>query len=213
MMRLCFVRRHFVATTIIVVVFLCGVLVWQFPQPILTSVANLWAVSDDLRGPADAIIVLGGGAENRPQAAADLYRRGFAPKILVSNSKLSGAVWLGIERPEAEVDKELLIKLGVPVSAISSFGFDLRNTYEEARAVLAWAKTVQAKRVIVPVEWYFSRRARWTFRRELSPSGIDVQIQKLQSIDQKTTDWWHKEDGVVLLQNEILKYVYYRLRY
>ncbi len=208
-----FVRRHFIGAAVIVVVFLCGLLLWQFPGAILTAGADLWAVSDRVDGPADAIIVLGGQFGPRPRtlAAADLYRRGIAPKVLVSNPNPSAAA--ESERSDAVANREILRKLGVPDSAISIFGSGLRNTHDEARAVLEWAKDTHAKRIIVPVEWYFSRRARWTFQHELAEAGVEVQIQRLDSIEPTQADWWRRKEGVVVLQDEFLKYVYYRLKY
>ena len=55
-------------------------------EPVLVGAADLWIVSDSITR-ADAIVVLGGGLETRPYAAAELWRRGFADKILISQSR------------------------------------------------------------------------------------------------------------------------------
>jgi hypothetical protein len=54
-----------------------------FPlDSLLRGLASRWIVSDSL-DQADAIVVLGGGLDIRPSAAAELYKRGTAQQILV----------------------------------------------------------------------------------------------------------------------------------
>src|SRR5689334_25139598 len=60
------------------------ILAYAFRAPLFTGFANLWIV-DDPPAKADAVVVLGGGLEYRPAAAAKLYREGYAPKILITD--------------------------------------------------------------------------------------------------------------------------------
>src|SRR5215813_5925414 len=56
---------------------------WTARKPLLRELAALWIVSDPITH-ADAIVVLGGDFQMRPWVAAQLYRRGVADKILIS---------------------------------------------------------------------------------------------------------------------------------
>jgi hypothetical protein len=48
----------------------------------------------------------------------------------------------------------------------------------------------------------------------MRPLGIEVRIQPTQEETEFAPEnWWRKEDGIVAFQNEILKYLYYRIRY
>src|SRR5262249_9542592 len=67
---------------------------WEEREPILQRLAAWWIVSDELTH-ADAIVVLGGDIDVRPFAAAALYNRGFASKILVANVQMGRAERLG----------------------------------------------------------------------------------------------------------------------
>jgi hypothetical protein len=51
---------------------------------LLEKIAVLWTVSDPTDG-ADAVVILGGGVEQRFKVAADLYRKGRAKSILISD--------------------------------------------------------------------------------------------------------------------------------
>lgn len=195
------------ATLIVVVMF-----AWAARTPILRESAALWTVSDPL-GPADAIAVLGGGVDLRPFLAADLYKKGLANKILVANVKLSPIEKLGIVPPHADLNREVLLKLGVPEEALIGFGSDVSSTFEESRALAVWAKDTGAHTIIVPTELFPSRRQRWILNRELGPVGAHVIIDAHKPLEYDVDDWWQHEEGLIDFQNEVIKYLYYRLKY
>jgi hypothetical protein len=62
-------------------------LAWAARAPLLRGVADLWIVADPLT-PADVAVVLGGGLDVRPFAAAELYHKGLVKKVLVSQAPM-----------------------------------------------------------------------------------------------------------------------------
>jgi uncharacterized SAM-binding protein YcdF (DUF218 family) len=188
-----------------VVVTLVGV----FAPTILGLVGHLWAVSDRLQH-ADAAVVLGGGFESRPAAAAQLYKDGDVSQILVSSA---GTLDTGSGAGLDNIDREALIKLGIPASAIVEFGNHPSSTYEEARALAAWTEQNRVRRIIVPTEIFASRRVRWIVRRELGKVGVDAKVETLTPKFYDFDDWWDSETGLFDFGNEIIKYLYYRVRY
>jgi uncharacterized SAM-binding protein YcdF (DUF218 family) len=124
---------------------------WMARASILRGVAGLWVVSDALDR-ADAIVILGGRLDVRPLAAAALYKRGFAQQILVSNVRAGPIIPLQLLPSQIELTSQILFKLGVPQQAIGEFGDGSSNTYEEARAVLDWARTSGAGSLIIPTD-------------------------------------------------------------
>jgi uncharacterized SAM-binding protein YcdF (DUF218 family) len=185
---------------------------WLEREPILQYLAARWVVSDELTK-ADAIVVLGGGIDVRPFAAADLYKRGFGDTILVSNTALQRAERLNFVPSHAELNRGVLLKLGVPTTAIALVGKDITSTRDEADAVRSWALQSHAKRIIVPTELFATRRTRWIFNRELSPIGVQVIIHAYPPQDYTLDSWWQHRYGLIDFNNEILKYVYYRTQY
>ncbi len=185
---------------------------WTARTSILRESAALWVISDPL-APADAIAVLGGGLSLRPLAAANLYKKGLAGKILVANVKPSALEKLGIARPQAVVARNILRKLGVPDDAIIGFGTDVSSTFDEARALALWAKNDGARTIIVPTEFFPSRRQRWILNHELAPVGARAIIDTLEPAEYDARDWWRHEQGLIDFQNEVIKYLYYRLKY
>src|SRR5579872_4124254 len=110
--------------------------VWAEHVKLLREAATWWVVSDQLEVPSDAIVVLGGGFETRPEAAADLYKRGLAKRILVTNPD-EGESAIGPTVQDQTFAK--LQKLGVPTTSIINLKNAAPNTYKEARSVLVWA--------------------------------------------------------------------------
>jgi hypothetical protein len=85
----------------------------------------------DVIQPADAIVVLGGGLETRPFAAAALYKNGFAPKILVSDVKRSRAEKLGVVASHVREASSIFL------SAVSSARFSSLDFLRDLSAILA----------------------------------------------------------------------------
>jgi hypothetical protein len=108
--------------------------------------------------------------------------------------------------------RQLLLKLGVPAEAIVEFGDEASSTYEEAHAVLDWAKSSGAKSVIIPTDLFPTRRVRWIFRHE-APAGVRIIVHAIKPRAYGVEDWWKDEGGLIDFQNEVIKFIYYRLNY
>ena len=178
----------------------------------LRGAADLWIVSDPISR-ADAIVVLGGGLATRPFEAAELWQRGLADKILISQPPEERAVSIGAMPSHSELNREILLKLGVPAGVIETFGTANKNTRDEAVALREWAERNAASAFIIPSEIFPARRVRWIFRREFFGTAVRIEVPSIEPPDYTRRDWWKTEHGVVAFQNEVLKYIYYRLKY
>ena len=185
---------------------------WLFRAPILRGAALLWVVNDPLQK-ADVIVVLGGGLETRPFAAAKLFHEGFASRILILNPSASPAAVIGVLTPEGESTRRILIKLGVPDSAVLNCSPPVSSTYEESRAVRGWVETNAVKRLLIPTDSFHTRRVAWLFRKQLGAAHIEVVVRPVPAREYTLEDWWKKEQGLTAFQNELIKYAYYRFAY
>jgi uncharacterized SAM-binding protein YcdF (DUF218 family) len=187
--------------------------VWIEREAGLRGVADLWIVSDPIT-PADAVVVLGGGLDVRPFVAADLYAKGLVKKVLLSEVDEGRSVSIGAVMGHAEGNRQVLLKSGVPDSAIENFGKANRNTREEAIALKDWADRNVVSVLIIPTEIFSARRVRWMFNREFAGTGVRIEVPSFNPLRLYTrAEWWKSEDGMIAFQNEVLKYIYYRLKY
>jgi uncharacterized SAM-binding protein YcdF (DUF218 family) len=185
---------------------------WLAREPLLRGAADLWIVSDDVTQ-ADAVAVLGGQIEMRPFAAADLYHRGLVKKILVSSNEEDRAAVIGAVQGHTEANRRVLLKLGVPENAIETFGQANKTTRDEAIALREWVERHGASSIIIPTEVFAARRVRWVFDREFAGTGICIQVLSLEPPEYTRREWWRTAAGLITFQNEVIKYIYYRLEY
>jgi uncharacterized SAM-binding protein YcdF (DUF218 family) len=119
-------------------------------------------------GKADAIVILGaavwpGGGPSliladRVKRAADLYHQGVAPKIICTGG-------IGTYPPaEADVERRLLLEMGVPDSAII-LETATTSTAEQARAIKAICDQQGFKSIALVTSFYHEKRATQLFRR------------------------------------------------
>ena len=193
---------------------LCAVLAlsYAFRAPLLRAAAGVWVVNDTLTK-ADAVVVLGGGVETRPFEAARLFEQGLAPRILLTTPKPAPSAQLGLTMAESELARRILQSKSVPVWAIAVVPGVADNTYEESRAVRDWAGKNHIHRLILVTDVFHSRRARWVFGKELQPLGIQVEVDAVPAREYSPDNWWQHEQGLIAFQNEVMKYVYYRVKY
>jgi uncharacterized SAM-binding protein YcdF (DUF218 family) len=185
---------------------------WTARAPVLRRLAAVWTISDSLTY-ADAVVVLGGGTDTRPFAAAELYKRGLTHRILVADVKISPVQKVAVGMGDTDLSRDVLLKLGVPAAAISTFGNRVTNTYDESRALYDWVQANAATHVIIPTEIFSTRRIHWIFNRRLASLGVRASVSALVPIDYIVDDWWRHERGIIQFQNEVAKYVYYRFKY
>jgi uncharacterized SAM-binding protein YcdF (DUF218 family) len=202
--------RH-LGVAILVLLGLVGI-AWFERVPLLRGAANLWIISDQATH-ADSVVVLGGGLENRPFIAADLYHKGFAKTVLVSRVSESHAAEVGIIQGHTDANYQALLKLGVPASAIDMFGDKNKSTNDEAAALRAWADVHKVTALIIPTEIFSSRRIYWIFHRKFSGVPVQIEVLAFDQSDFTRDDWWRDDRGVISFQNEVVKYIYYRLHH
>jgi hypothetical protein len=198
------------------VVFALSVLcdgLWIERGHVLRYIADAWVVSDAI-SPAAAAVVLGGDLDVRPFAAASLYKQGLVKQILISqvNDKYP-AVTIGVVPRHTDAGFQILLKLGVPAGAIETFGTENTNTKDEAFALSAWAVVHHPAALIIPMDIFGARRVRWIFDRAFSGQQVRIEVPSYDSPDYSTKNWWHDDKAIVAFQNEVIKYLYYRVKY
>lgn len=76
-----------------------------------------------------------------------------------------------------------------------------------------WADRTGAQRIIVPTEIFSTRRTRWMLHRAFDGTAVSITVPALDPAAYDRDNWWRSERGIIAFQNELLKYLYYRLRY
>lgn len=201
---------------------------WRIGRVVLLSLA-VWCVvawvaarglivgSDMER--ADALVVLSGSSVYRERArhAAELFREGRAPKIILTSDGQQGG-WsqseqrnpFFVERAHAE-----LRRAGVPPERIEVVPRPVMSTYDEAVALREYATEQGVRSLLVVTSGYHSRRARWSLRRVFAESGVRVGVAPVAAGEETPAHvaWWLQPDGWRMVAGEYVKLVYYRWHY
>lgn len=187
-------------------------LAWLLRAPILTGVARYLSVRDPLQ-PAEAIFVFGGDPDIRPYAAAALYHRGLAPRVLVPGMETGRLAADGLIPTQTELFLRVLKKQGVPDAAVQVLTTPggTASTTDDARVLRDWVRRTHARRVIAVTTTYHTRRARLSLRRALKGTDVRVMMYGAPTRGYTERNWWKSEAGMVTYVNEYLKLARYKL--
>lgn len=167
---------------------------------------------------ADVIVIMSGSAvvNERAELAAQLYKSGRAPAIILTNDNQQSS-WSSAEQRNPfyyERALALLTAAGVPRGAITVLPQPVSGTYEEVTLVRDYAQQQQLKSILVVTSAYHSRRTLWTLRQIFANSNISVGLVTvppgIQSPSPST--WWLHIRGWRMVAGEYAKMIYYRLR-
>ncbi len=167
---------------------LVAVIAWIFPHQLLTI------DSGEVR--ADALVVLGGGTDERPTRAAELFKEGAAPLVLVSGSG------------DCELNVRILKQNGVPEAAILREPNSL-STLENARMSVPLLHAKGVHRVIIVTSWYHSRRALACFQR----AAPDLQFFPRPAYRTYPRSEWSRQATSAYIRLEYLKLLGYWIVY
>ena len=164
---------------------------------------------------ADAIFVLAGTFVERPLEAADLYREGYAPRILLTRSMRERGAYLEAQRrgsrlpDEFDVSWQLLTQMGVPESAIIAPSRIHDNTAQEAATLREVALRERWTRVIVVSSKYHLRRVGVATRRALSGTPVEVVLRGTRYDPSVPERWWRRRADLRFLASEVPKLALY----
>ena len=173
-----------------------------------------YLVRQDKPVKGDALVILMGNIPDRVLEAADLYREGYAGKILIVMADRYG---IGVLRKkgipldgQTAIAQKALIGLGIPADSIIILPGDAQSTLDEAVAVSHYTEQhPQFDTLLLVTSSYHSRRATLTFNKEfrhlLHPVTIVSCPSKYTGFHSK--DWWKDRESAKLVFYEYLKLV------
>jgi len=157
-------------------------------------------VDNDCLQPSDAIIMLEGDGLNRIHTAADLYRDGFADKIVFSGGITDygyGSFPFSLACPE-------LLKAGIPQSAIIHESTS-QNTREQAIEIIKMAMQNGWNKLILVASHYHQYRAYLTFLKEITETNSNILLYNAPA---KNLSWFEETGWGIrfdLLEQEFLR--------
>ena len=158
----------------------------------------------------DAVVVMAGEPRRRLPPAARLYTEGVAPKILLTNDGIFSSWSTEHHRNlyEVEWSRERLLEAGVPEEDIVLLDYTASGSIHDAlntRAFVLGRGDIRS--LLVVTSDYHTRRTHWTFERVFAGEDVDIRVYAVP----KDPDFTGRR--TLLLTQELVKLVFYRLRY
>ncbi|MBP2114406.1 YdcF family protein [Paenibacillus silagei] len=145
---------------------------------------------------ADVIIILSGGG-GRVEQGVKLYKEGYAPQLLLSNSKETTG-------PAGDM-RETALSLGIPESAILTEDA-AESTYQNAQLTLPIMQEKGFKSAIVVSSDFHMRRVEFIFDHVYKKSGIELTYIGADS-GYNAKAWWSDRYSRETTFNEYIKMI------
>ena len=179
------------------------------------NLGSVLAAEDPLEH-ADAIFVFAGTRAERPLEAFELWKEGYAPRVVVTRAVAEQAMSI-VERrgirveSDIELNRTVLLQLGLPPSALIIPNRIHDNTAEEAQTLRELVVRNRWHKVILVTSKYHLRRAWLASRRELR--GVDVRLIRRGSRYDSATPprWWQRRADIRFLLTEVPKLIAYEI--
>ena len=191
---------------------LTAVIIYVFRVPELRWFATSLIVEDPLEK-VDAIVVLSGGGYDRGNEAVKILKAGYSNQVICTggNPVIELKV-LGIDTLESDMTAANLRRQGIPDSMITELR-DGTSTKEESDIVADYCVQHQIKKLMILSSKLHTHRVQEVFRGKLKKRGIELVVRGAYNSRYNELEWWHSEDGLIAVNNEWLKRIYYWWKY
>ncbi len=150
-------------------------------------------------------LALGGGAEQRPFAAAAIHKKGLTGILLVPQTKDKTAQAEGLGENEAVRYRRIWKSLGIPAENIEALPGAADSTRDEARLLKTWLEGHPGAMVGIITHTYHTRRTRLLFTRILGPEASRVHFFGIESDGFREAEWWRVPGFSQMMFFECLK--------
>ena len=194
-------------------------LVFILVGPVLAWVAARALIVSATLNSADAIVVMSGSSTyvERTQKAAELYRQGRAPLVLLTDDHTRGGWSSALQRNPFFVERatEELIEQGVPAEKIRIVPGLASSTHDEVLLLKDYASTAGLRSILVVTSAYHSRRALRSLRQSFAGTGTTIGLEPVPPGSQTPSPafWWLQFQGWRSVGAEYVKLIYYWLKY
>jgi uncharacterized SAM-binding protein YcdF (DUF218 family) len=187
-------------------------LLWAFRYPVLRGVGNFLITADAIE-PSDAVYALGGSPLERGAEAAHLLRAGMAPVAYCTGLNVPASLQAeGLLITEAEQTRKVALKAGAHPAQVELLVVGT-STWEESEAILLHARQQGYKSIILVSTEFHLRRVGRVFRKRFAREGVDVRLHAAPSVAYNSERWWESEEGLLMVNNEYVKLLYYWIKY
>ncbi len=193
---------------IILVVFITTLFI--FRVSILESIGN-FLIYENVPTKSVPTFMLSGNPVERGTCVNDLYLKGNCQEIYVTGANYSPDLMAyGLKIKESQLSFAYLLTLGIDHKDIDSLPVGT-STYEELSEIRRFCEKSDFKQINIVSSKFHTRRIHKTARSVFKDSKISVFISGANAHGYEENRWWTSESGLLAVNNEYVKLVYYLL--
>ena len=203
-------RLRTVLKALLFFVVVWGIVAWVAARALIVSAAL---------NSADAIVVMSGSStyKERTHKAAELYRQGRAPLVLLTDDHTRGGWSSALQRNPFFVERatDELIEQGVPAEKIRIVPGLASSTHDEALLLKDYTSATGLRSILVVTSAYHSRRTLRSLRQSFAGTGTNIGLEPVPPGSQTPSPafWWLQFQGWRSVGAEYVKLIYYWLKY
>jgi uncharacterized SAM-binding protein YcdF (DUF218 family) len=182
-------------------------------RPIMRSLGN-YLIEEDELSKCEALFVLSGNPNDRSLEAARLLKTGYAPYVICTGEVIPRLFEVigDTTTDEADLSRIALLKAGVNDSNIVVLHIGT-STREESIAILEYCKQKGLKKIMLVSDKFHTNRIDYAFRDLYENAGIELVLRGCPSTAYSEDVWWAEEAGLLMVNNEYIKLIYYHLKH
>lgn len=174
--------------------------------------AGLWLIKEDHPQTADAIVILTGSIADRVLQAADIYKSGYAGKILIVNESMGA--YKELEKRGFSVisktsqTKDALVFFNVPRDSIIILPGDAESTMSEVMIIRNYISlNNNIDTILLITSSPHTRRASMIFNKAFSEMETPVTVLSIPSVYNKfnADKWWRCKEDIQIVFLEYME--------
>lgn len=189
-------------------------MVYLFRIELLSGYAGLFHSSSYSKG-ADAVLILSGNYDTRVERAVELYKEGYAPKILFTTALHNGDKYHHVFKSKSDEVREVLdFERIKDYEILPSTKGGATSTFDEAYDLAEYVLKNGLKHVIIVTDDFHTARAIYAFKKVFKKLEMDIRLEiagaKNNHFDEN--NWWLSELGLSMYILEPIKFFFYFFR-
>jgi len=198
------------------ILFIAYMAISYYRVPILTALGNYLIVEHPLKE-ANLIVCTPGSPLEQSLMAAELYKRGLAPRIFIPEETPPDGLQIlkeqGGRYPETSgLFITTLKSLNVPKSAFIVGRNAVDSIQEEAEEVREMVMEKEYRSMIIVTSPSSARRAYLIFKKVFDGEKLEIMIAPSQYSDFKADNWWTRDKYLNEVVFECQKLLYYTIK-
>lgn len=188
------------------------VAIFCFRDEILVGTGSFLITESPLEK-TDAIVVLGGNSYDRGLHGASLFHDQWAPMVICTGGNTPNMLTaVGVDMKECDVTRFILSTQGVDPSSVTTLD-SATSTFEEAQEIKSYVQRNNIRSLTIVSSEFHLRRVRMVFEKVFKDDEVKLIFSGAPSSNYEASEWWKSEQGLIMVNNEYVKLMYYLIKY